>query len=128
MKNKQTASMILACCVALIAALGCAGSTQATRQATLSTATVVATTMLKTVESYDQVHGDAIVHDATDRANAAADLQAFRVKVHAVVKVITGMLDAIGVANTVNDDASLAGVQKALNETITDVTALTGGH
>ena len=52
----------------------------------------------------------------------------FRVKVHAVVKVITGMLDTIGVANTVNDDASLAGVQKALNETITDVTALTGGH
>lgn len=120
----------LACFIALVAALapGCAGSTQATRQATLSTATVVANTMLKTVESYDQVHGDAVVHDATDKVKAVADLQAFRVKVHAVVKVITGMLDAIGVANTVNDDASLAGVQKALNETITDVTALTGGH
>lgn len=113
--------------VALMAAMGCAGSTQGTRQATLSTATVVASTMLRTVETYDQVHGDAIIHDATDKAKAAADLAAFRTKVHAVVKVITGMLDAIGIANTANDDASLAGVQKALNETITDVTALTGG-
>lgn len=126
--RRMNAAMVLACVVALAAALGCASSTQGSRQATLTTATVVATTMLKSVETYDKTTGDAIVSGATDKAKATADLQKLRTRVHAVVKGITALLDTIGVANTVNDDASLAGVQKGLNEAITDVTALTGGH
>lgn len=126
--TRMAVPMVFACAVALVAVFGCAGSTQSSRQATLTTATVVATTMLKSVETYDKTTGDAIVSGATDKAKAAADLQKLRGRVHAVVKVITGALDAIGVANTVNDDASLTGVQKALNEAITDVTALTGGR
>ena len=106
---------------------GCAGSTQTTRQATLSTATVVTTTMLKTVEAYDKTVGDQIVATSTEPAKAQADLAALRKRVHDCIKVITAAIDAIAVAKTANDDPSLTGVQKALNEIITDVTDLTGG-
>lgn len=107
---------------------GCATSTQATRQATLSTATVVTTTMLKTVEAYDKTAGDQIVAAATDEAKAKADLAALRSRVHGCIRVITAALDAIGLANSLNDDHSLEGVKTALGQAIDDVTALTGGH
>lgn len=117
--------------IALVGALtlstGCAGSTQATRQTTLSTATVVATTMLKTVESYDKVAGDAIVAGATTAASGQASLVVLRARVRKCLTTIGAAIDAISTAKTVNDDTSLAGVQKALNEIISDVTDLTGG-
>ncbi|HEU4727699.1 MAG TPA: hypothetical protein VFT22_07415 [Kofleriaceae bacterium] len=123
----QVMLLVAAAGVALVASMGCMGSTQATRQTTLSTATVVATTMLKTVETYDKTAGDAIVSSATDPAKAKAELAALRSKVHASIKVITAVIDAIGLANSLNDDHSLQGVQEALAQAISDVTALTGG-
>lgn len=110
-----------------VAGSGCAGSTQASRHATLSTAVIVANTAIKSVQTYDQVTGDAIVKSAPDKAKGEADLAKLRARVGAAIKACTAALDAIGVANSLNDDHSLEGVKTALDQAITAVTALTGG-
>jgi hypothetical protein len=110
-----------------LAIAGCGGSTQASRASTISSLDTGIQSATAALGSYEHQHTESIIAAATDLASAKAAIAAFRSRVDKVWVAINAARAAIDVANTINDDTSVKGAQKALNDAIAAVTALTGG-
>lgn len=106
---------------------GCSGSTQATRAQTISSLDTGLQSATAATATYEHQHTEEIIAAATDLASGKAAIAAFRTKTNKVWVVVSAARAAVDAANTINDDASVAGAKKALNDAIAAVTALTGG-
>jgi hypothetical protein len=106
---------------------GCGGSTQASRASTISSLDTGIQSATAALASYEHQHTESIISAATDLATARAAISAFRARVDKVWIAVNAARAAIDAANTINDDTSVKGAQKALADAITAVTALTGG-
>jgi hypothetical protein len=133
--NGTAAATVLA--IVLLGAAGgatqisCAGSSQSSRQATVTSLYTGLNAASAALQVYSHDHEEAIVAKvragtmpASDGITAVATL---RTKLHPVETARDAAYDAIRVALTINDDPSLAGAQRAIDLAITSITALTGG-
>jgi len=103
---------------------GCAASTRESAIRSAIAALDVSSTALVV---YDKEHQESIVSGATSLDDGKAKLAAYRAKREVVRKAFVVAGAAIGVAATLNDDHSMAGMQLALKQVLDAVTALTGG-
>lgn len=117
---------------------GCAASTRAT---TLQATVVGANASAAAFVLYDKGETAAIAADAeaaskkaTTFADGAAAIAAGRAKLAAyqastatINKALIAVYNAIAIAQTLNDDPSLAGAQRALVQLVSAVVAITGG-
>lgn len=103
---------------------GCAASA---RETTIKTSLIAVQAADGAFVAYDKTHQEEIVAHATSLEDGKAKLAAYRAKQDTVRKAFVVAYTAIGVAATVNDDHSLAGMQLALQQVLTAVAALTSG-
>ena len=116
-----SATALLALAIVLC---GCAAST---RETTIKTSLLAVQAADGAFVAYDKTHQMEIVERATSLESGRAELAAYRKKQDEVRKAFVVAYTAIGVAATVNDDHSLAGMQLALRQVLAAVAALTGG-
>lgn len=133
--NGTAAATVLA--IVLLGAAGgatqisCAGSSQSSRQATVTSLYTGLNAASAALQVYSHDHEEAIVAKVRAGSMPASDgiaaVAALRTKLHPVETARDAAYDAIRVALTINDDPSLAGAQRAIDLAITSITALTGG-
>lgn len=115
-----TAPVLLSLVIALC---GCGASQRESSIRAAISALDVSATALAT---YDKEHQDSIVAGATSLDDGKAKLAAYRAKREVVRKAFVVAGAAIGVAATLNDDRSFAGMQLALKQVLDSIVALTG--
>lgn len=120
--SRMAVPMILACAIALVAALGCAASQ---RESTLNTASLAINAAASGLLAYDKQHQDELAVQGTpDQATAA--LASYRAKRAKLNEALTVAVDALIVAVKVNDQPSLDGLSAAVVEVINDYQDLKG--
>lgn len=112
--------------LALLVGAACGGS-NASRASTISSLDTGIQTATAALRTYEHEHTEAIIRAATDKPTAQAVIAAFRARVDKVWIAVDSARAAIDAANTINDDTSIAGAQRALNDAIAAITAITGG-
>ena len=125
----MTRPVIFACLVALAASYGCGGS-QSSRAQTVASLYTGLNAASAALRQYESDHADAIiakVKASTETVDQArADLVALRSKVHTAEVARDSAYAAVDLANTVNDDPSLAGARTAITNALAAITAITG--
>lgn len=110
----------------LAIAIVLAGCGASQRETTIKTSLLAVQAADCAFVAYDRTHQDEIVASATSREDGVAKLAAYRAKREVARKAFVAAYTAIGVAATVNDDHTLAGMQLALKQVLDAVNALMG--
>lgn len=114
---------ISAVALLLSCTLACSASS---RSSALTTAFITATASEHAFVAYDSTRQADIVAKATSLDDGKAQLVVYRVKQAKVVKAFVAVFTAIAVAGHVNDDPSMATVQRALIDLLAAYNELTG--
>lgn len=103
---------------------GCAASA---RESTIKAALITVDASKEAYVVYDGHAQTEIVAKATSLDDGKAKLEAYRASREKLVKALTVAYQAIAVAAQLNDDPSVAGVQKAVGDVLAILKTLTGG-
>jgi hypothetical protein len=104
---------------------GCGGS-QATRSATIGSVDSGLLAAVAALRKYEHDQAVGIIAGANTYDEGRASLAVLRAKTTTAWRAVDTALAALDVANTVNDDPSIAGARTALNDALTAIAALTG--
>jgi hypothetical protein len=115
--------------VALLLLLGaCAqGCAPTTRASTINATKAAYEVSASALTSYSTEHQETIVDQATSAEDGKAKLAAFRAKRDQARKALAIASAAIAVAAALNDDPSLVGMQKAMQQVLDAFIQLTQG-
>ena len=103
------------------------GGSQASRSATISSVDSGVRSMVAALRTYEHVHAESAIANAQTLDDGKAALSALRARTAPAWRALDLAFAALDSASTVNDDPSVRGAQKALNDAIAAVEALTGG-
>lgn len=120
--SRMAVPMVLACVVALVAAVGCAASS---RETAINTASLAINATANGLLAYDKEHQNALAVQGTPE-QATAALAAYRAKRAKFNKALEAATDALIVAVKLNDQPSLDGLSAAVVEVINDYQDLKG--
>lgn len=121
-----TAGIALILALAVGAGTTACGGNQSSRAATISSIDAGIMTARASVRTYELDHARAII-ESTDKPARAAPLADLRGKVDKVILALDSATVALDAARGVNDDTSIQGAAKALQDALASVAALTGG-
>lgn len=121
-----TAAMLAVLLLGGLVALqpGCAASQ---RESTIKAAMVTVDASRSAYLTYDQHAQADIVAKATSLDDGKAKLEAYRMNREKLVKALTVAYQAIATAAQLNDEPSIAGMQKAIGDVLAIAHTLTGG-
>lgn len=107
--------------------MACGGS-QASRSATISSVDNGVRAAIAALRSYEHTKSEALIASARNLEEGKASLAALRTKTEPAWHAMELAIAALDSATTVNDDTSLHGAQKALDDALAAYAALTGGN
>lgn len=105
---------------------GCGGS-QASRSATISSVDTGVVALVRALRQYEHIQAEKIIASATSLNDGKVGLAALRAKTTTAWRALDTAFAALDVANTINDDPSIQGARRALDDAVAAVTAITGG-
>ena len=114
------------CTALLTLAIVLCGCGASSRETTIKTSLIALQTANGAFLAYDKTHQEQIAQTAPSLEAGRAALAAYRAKADLVHKAFVVAATATGVAATLNDDHSLAGMQLALKQVLDAVNALMG--
>jgi hypothetical protein len=107
------------------AVAGCGGS-QASRSATISSVDSGLLAAVAALRKYEHDQAEVIISGAKTLDEGKASLAVLRARTTTAWRAVDAALATLDVANTVNDDPSITGARRAVNDALTVIVTLTG--